>query len=529
MHSERIDFSLIPQISATDVAYANEEPALRKFYKYDVDLESFAKVISDRANVACDRSLLVEVLKEQYSGLTQFETVQDNIDALRSENAFTVVTAHQPCLLLGPLYFVYKIISAIRLSEELNARYPHHKIVPVFVIGGEDHDFAEINHARLFNRELVWQTDEKGAVGMMSPASLSGVLDELKLILGDSEHAVEIFDLVSKNYTEHPTYHSATQGLINDLFGNYGLLVLNMNDTKLKAGFSRFMRTELLSQPSKKLVEETQQELHSMGFKPQAFPREINMFYMKEQLRERIVLEDGVFKVLNTDIVFSRAEIELELENHPERFSPNVILRPIYQESVLPNLAYIGGGGELAYWLERKSHFQYYDLNFPMLIRRNSILWIDAAGVQKMDKLQLNATDLFQDVESLVKRYVKSHADTSIDLHEAKSAVQEQFGNIAELARKVDATLEKAVLAEQAKSLQGIEQLEARLLKAEKQRQETAVQQIRTLTQKYCPNGGLQERAENFIPYYVKYGRKYFDDLMKVCHPLEKGFVVIKS
>ena len=194
----------------------------------------------------------------------------------------------------------------------------------------------------------------------------------------------------------------------------------------------------------------------------------------------------------------------------------------------MPNLAYIGGGGELAYWLERKSQFEYHQLNFPMLIRRNSILWIDDAGAQKMEKLHLSAVDLFQDVDVIVKSYVKAHSESGIDLQSAKVALHQQFSNIAAMARKVDSTLEKAVMAEMAKSLQGIELLEARLLKAENNRQETAVQQIRTLVQKFCPNGGLQERTDNFIPYYVKYGRTYFDELLKVCNPLQKGFIVIK-
>ena len=529
MQTELLDYTEIPQLSATDVAYVKADSSLRKFYRYEVDYGAFKQIMSDKSKAQCDRGLLVEVLENQYSSLQSFEVVHRNIKELTSDNTFTVVTAHQPNLLLGPLYFVYKILSVIKLSQELNTKFPEKKIIPLFVIGGEDHDFEEVNHARLFNKQLDWHNNEKGAVGMMDTSSLAPVLVELQEILGDSENAKKIFSVVARNYRSYSEYHTATQSLLNDLFGNFGLVVLNMNDRQLKRRFIPFIAAEIFDQPSKKLVEETQNELQVLGFKPQAFPREINLFYLREQLRERIVFEDGVYKVLNTTYQFTKSEMEAEINAFPERFSPNVVLRPIYQEFILPNLAYIGGGGELAYWLERKSQFEYFGVNFPMLIRRKSILWIDEAGSQKMSKLQLATIDLFQDVETVVKRYVLTHSDVAIDLQKEKDLVREQFEKIVQLAIKVDTTLEKTVAAEQTKSLQGIEMLESRIIKAEKHRQETAVQQIRTLVQRYCPNGGLQERSENFLPFYIKYGPTFFDELLKVCDPLQSGFAVVRS
>ncbi len=525
---KQIPFNTIPQLSKSDLAYATADPILEPFFKYNVDIQSFEKVISDKKSQNINRKLLVEVLKKQYEDFDFSEKTAANIALLGKENTFTVTTAHQPSLLLGPIYFIHKIASTINLARQLNVKYPENNFVPMFVIGGEDHDFEEASSINLFGKKLTWQTDETGAVGMMQTENLKNVLEELKPILGESENANTIFALIEKNYTSQKIYHTATQGLINDLFGKYGLLVLNPNDKALKTNFIPFILKEILEQPSQKLVESTQQSLGNLGFKAQAFPREINLFYLKEQLRERIVFEEDTYKVLNTDYTFSREEIVKEVENYPERFSPNVVLRPLYQEVTLPNLAYIGGGGEIAYWLERKIQFEFFDVNFPMLIRRNSAVIIDEASRKKMEKLDLSYEDLFQDSDFLTKKYVTKNASSELNILQEKTALKAIFDRIENIAKEVDTTLTSAVAAESVKQLAALDQLENRLVRTEKQKHEVAINQIKNLLQKFCPNNGLQERFDNFLPYYVKYGDKLFEILIENLNPLEQGFIVLE-
>ncbi len=524
-----IPFQQIPQLSKTDVAYATGDASLRPFYNYDVDIQSFANVIEDKKKDKTDRALLVEVLKKQYKTFDEKGISTATIEQLSSENTFTVTTAHQPSLFLGPLYFIYKIASTIHLARELKKHYPNNNFVPVFVIGGEDHDFDEINNINIFAKKITWQNQESGAVGMMQTSSLSDVLAELKSILGESEAAQHIFSIVEKNYTSNEHYHSATQALIHDLMGKYGLLVLNTNDVQLKTAFAPIVLTELLEQPSQKLVSDTQNDLAALGFKAQAFPREINLFYLRKNLRERIVFEENQFKVLNTDYVFSKEEIIQEVENHPEYFSPNVVLRPLYQELILPNLAYIGGGGELAYWLERKSQFAEFGLNFPMLIRRNSVVWIDEASQNKMEKLGLSDEDLFQDTDLIVKNYVTKNASRELNISQEKADLKHLFARIETLAKQVDATLVNAVAAESTKQLAVLDQLENRIVRAEKQKHEVSINQIKALQQKFCPNNGLQERFDNFLPFYIKYGEDFFITLIENLNPLQSGFIVAKK
>eukprot|EP00903_Cladosiphon_okamuranus_P000206 g206.t1 len=299
---------------------------------------------------------------------------------------------------------------------------------------------------------------------------------------------------------------------------------MDMNRPELKRLFIPIMEEELFQQPSQAFVEKAQQELEAAGFSGQAYARDINLFYLRDGLRERIELNDGKYQVLNTDYAFTREEIKQELHSHPERFSPNVIMRPLYQEKVLPNLAYIGGGGELAYWLERKEQFAHFGLNFPMLIRRNSLLWLDKGTVKKMSKLELEVEDLFVETEALLKQFVKSQTDNELTIAEEKAQLEALFTSIADKARDIDPTLAKAIEAEYTRQAKSVDNLEGRLMRAEKQKHEIALNQIRKLKEKLFPNNGLQERYDNFLNFYTRYGHDFISTLIEVLNPLHSTF-----
>ncbi|MFT5386154.1 MAG: bacillithiol biosynthesis cysteine-adding enzyme BshC, partial [Saprospiraceae bacterium] len=400
----------VPQFSKRDTAYVEEDPTLKPFYKYSVHIDSFEKVIHDKSKESIDRNTLVEVLKEQYSKLKLSPLTTERIQSLTDKNTFTIITAHQPSLFTGPLYYIYKIVSTLNLVKKLQLHYPDYKFVPVFITGGEDHDFEEVNHVHIFNKTLQWDNQESGSVGMMKTESLQPVLSELKEILGAGENATKLFELISTAHSRNSRYSDAVIDMVNEIFGKDGLVILNMNNTRLKRLFIPIIKEEVFNNPSIRLVGETRDELELAGFKPQAFPREINFFYLRDQLRARIEQVDGKYKVLDTDFEFTKEELEAEIENHPERFSPNVITRPLFQEKILPNLAYIGGGGEIAYWLERKSQFKHFGINFPMLIRRDSVLWVDSNSIKKLDKLGLKINDLFQKEDEIIRKFVENQS-----------------------------------------------------------------------------------------------------------------------
>ena len=523
---KKVPYSEVPFFSNRDKAYVAEVEQLRAFYKYPVSLAAFKDVIADKQKDSTDRETLVEVLLRQHGPLNAPENVLKNIGLLRHKNVFTVITAHQPSLFTGPLYYVFKIISAINLANKLKVAYPDFEFIPVFITSGEDHDFEEVNHFHLFGKTLTWLSGESGPVGNMSVANLQPVLQELKSILGESENAQKIFQLIENTHTGKSNYASAAYQLAHELFKKEGLVVLNTNDGQLKRLFIPIIKEEIFNQVSKPFVEATSELLAEAGFPQQATPRDINFFYLKEDIRERIVLEDGQYKVLNTNFWFSKKEMEQEIENHPERFSPNVIMRPLYQELVIPNLAYIGGGGEIAYWLERKSQFAHFGINFPMLIRRDSAMWIDKTSVKKMAKAQLKICDLWKDNDLLVREYIANHGTIEISLEKEKDDLQTLYSGLAEKAKATNPNLEKLVLAEHAKAKKSLEQIETRLLRAEKQTHENAISQIHSVKERLFPNNGLQERYENFLPYYLKYGDGFFEILKEHFDPLDKQFKI---
>ncbi|MCB0639371.1 MAG: bacillithiol biosynthesis cysteine-adding enzyme BshC [Lewinella sp.] len=529
MRITRIPFTEVPQLSSRDVAYAEQDERLRPFYKYPPTLSAFQEVINDKAQANTDRATLVKALEQQYANLSPHPIVIKQIQALASERTFTVTTAHQPSLFTGPLYYIYKIASTIYLARLLQDHYPDYQFVPVFVSGSEDHDFEEINHTQLFGKTLTWEQDQGGPVGQLPTASLNEVLAELKEILGDSPQASAIYELIAGAYGRHERYGRATLDLVHRMFGDYGLVVLDMSQPMLKRLFVPIMRAELLEQPSQAYIEKAQAELEAAGFSGQAHAREINLFYLTEGRRDRIVREESEYRVLDTDIRFEQAALEAELEAHPERFSPNVILRPLYQELVLPNLAYIGGGGELAYWLERKEQFAHFGINFPMLIRRNSVLWLDRGSLKRMDKLELTAADLFIDTDKLIKQYVKQHTDNELTIAGEKAQFDQIFNSIAEKARSIDSTLAKAIMAEHARQAKALDNLEGRLMRAEKQKHETALNQIRGLQDKLFPANGLQERYDNFLGLYLRQGQTLLDTLVHHLNPLEPGFIIVEE
>ncbi|MEM6724053.1 MAG: bacillithiol biosynthesis cysteine-adding enzyme BshC [Bacteroidota bacterium] len=525
----RFPFQDVPQFSSRDLAYVAGDSSLTEFFEYATDLDAFEAIIKAKQGSYTSRKITSEYIKTQYEESEVSEALQQNLNFLHQENTFTIVTGHQPSLATGPLYFIYKIASVIRLCRQLSERYPAFNFVPIYWLGSEDHDFEEINHFNLFGQTFVWEQDQKGPVGKLSTEGIRELFPTLFEKLGDRPNAEKLKALLRNSYGSHEQLDGATFQLVHDLFQKHGLVIIQANDPVLKRAFIPFLERELFDQASFPLVNQTIQELEAKGFKAQASPREINLFYMKPGLRERIVKKGAQFEVLNSDIRFSESELKEELHQHPERFSPNVIMRPLYQEFLLPNLAYVGGGGEIAYWLERKRQFEHFGIPFPMLVRRASALFIDKGSSKKIDKLGLQLKNIFQEEEALIKAYVKERSDSDFQFGQAIASILRGFSEMAAEADKVDPTLIKTVKAEEAKALKSIEQIKGRLIKAEKRNQETAVNQIRSLKDKLFPGKGLQERKDNFISIYLKHGQGFIDQLVDTLDPLEKVVYIFRE
>ncbi len=527
-----MDFSIsqIPYdpiaLAKRDRAFLDSDKSLFSLLPFPDNMDGLRKKIADRNRYPFFRKELHLALQEQYATLPDREKTEPQILAILQENTFTVTTAHQPSLFTGPLYLIYKAASCIHLARRMQQALPEKHFVPVFVLGAEDHDFDEINHLHIYNQTISWQQKSGGPTGKMPTKGLDTLIDRIEELLPHSLPAEDIIRALRQAFTTNLSFADATQRFIHHLFGRYGMLVLQMDSPRLKRLAIPIFRKEIIERPSFDLVNQSLAKLKKWGFKPQAKPRKLNLFYMTADWRKRIVLEDGVFHVLDTGIRWTQPEILQKLEQSPQSFSPNVILRPLYQELILPNIAYIGGGGELAYWQERPLQFQEFDISFPVLIRRNSVLWLSPYIQKLMSKARLTTGDLFEQAKNLVVAQ-----DEQIDLSTERELADLDaiFDSLAQKAEKIDPALIPSLLAEKAKQRKAIKQIESKLSKAHQQKNQSQIRKIQKIQSIINPNNGLQERYENFLPIYAIHGHDFLDFLVQQLNPLQKTFLVISS
>ncbi|MBF2707546.1 bacillithiol biosynthesis cysteine-adding enzyme BshC [Flavobacterium soyangense] len=507
--------------------YLDQKPNLQSLYNRFPNLENFEAQIQEKQENfnAKNRTVLVSVLQEQYSKIATSDLTKQNIEALANSNTFTITTGHQLNLFTGPLYFLYKIISTINLTKQLKTKYPSQNFVPIYWMATEDHDFEEINYFNFKGRKFRWSKGSKGPVGRLSTEGLADFFEVYASELGSGKNADDLKKMFQEAYLNHSNLAEATRHLANTLFGKYGLVILDADNQGLKQIFIPYIKEELIHLTSYKHVLEAAEKLKNYTI--QVNPREINLFYLENDLRERIILENEKYKVNNTQIEFTESEILLVLENHPEKFSPNVIMRPLYQEVILPNLCYIGGGGEIAYWLELKSFFDAVKVTFPILLLRNSVLLTTEKQVAKADKLGLSWKDLFSKQNDLVNVKTAQLSEFPIDFSIQKENLKKQFENLYEIARQTDKSFLGAVKAQEAKQIKGLGNLEKRLLKAQKRKYSETLERIIDLQNELFPNLSLQERQANFSEFYLADGENLIEKLIQKLKPLEANFEIL--
>lgn len=524
--SQYIPHSSTHSFTELVIQYLEQNAALKKYYRFEPNYDGIADAIAERSLSSDARNTLADTLLRQYDDLSLTDLQQANILALRSHTTYTVCTAHQPNLLGGPLYFFYKIIHAIKLADELNQRHSDKKFVPVFYLGSEDNDLEELGNFWFYGKKYVWDTKQTGAVGRMKTDDLQPLFQEFFAAMGpEGEPKRALQELIKTAFAQGKTIAAATRYLVHHLLGSRGLLVLDPDDAALKAQFTEVMRDDLLQHKALALVERTSAELNK-NFTAQAFPRAINLFYLKGNLRKRIERTDSGYCVLDTEIQFSEDEILDELTQHPERFSPNVILRGLYQESILPNVVFIGGGAEVAYWLQLKNVFEEYGVFFPVLILRQSFLYIDKLTKAVWEKTDLSLEEVFDDVEEVIRRRALQQ-NALLDLSQEKEELEKLLTHLKARAVQVSDGLDYSAEAVSHKIKKQLDILEQKMLRAEKKKYAILRQRIESIRAHLYPVGSLQERKLSFMEYFLIMGNAYFDLIYRHTRPLGDQFGVI--
>jgi bacillithiol biosynthesis cysteine-adding enzyme BshC len=509
--------------------YIEGKEELKPLFHRFSTLESFKDQIKEKSEhfSAEKRGVLTTVLQQQYQNIPASAQTRKNIELLKSSNTFTITTGHQLNLFTGPLYFLYKIISVVNLCKTLKRESSEYNFVPIFWMATEDHDFEEISFFNFKGKKVKWEKETSGAVGHLDTSGLGEVAAVLSSELGKSTNANRLIDLFEGAYLKHTNLAEATRYLANELFGDLGLVIIDADNPLLKRQFIPEVTAELSEQVTYQNVSSTNQSLEELGYGVQVNPRKINLFYLSDGLRERIIIEGDKYRINNTDRQFSHKALIQDLENHPERYSPNVLMRPLYQEVVLPNLCYIGGGGEMAYWLQLKDSFKAQKVPFPILLLRDSVLIRTEKQLKKQKKLGISDTDLFLNKNAFINKYVRRISNINIDFNPQIHFLEEQFAALYELADQTDPSFLGAVKAQEVKQIKGLKHLEKRLLKAQKRVLADRIERSLSLKEQFFPNGSLQERQLNFSELYLEFGDDLITVLAGQLNPLDMRFLLL--
>ncbi|MCY3998231.1 MAG: bacillithiol biosynthesis cysteine-adding enzyme BshC [Flavobacteriaceae bacterium] len=478
-----------------------------------------------------NRMVLVQELHDQYDNTTVSKQTQKHLEWLEKEDTVTITTGHQLCLMLGPLYTIYKIVSVIKLSSLLNLSSKTIRYVPVFWMASEDHDFEEISFFEYQGIKFKWEKESRGFVGELDLIGLEKVLELFKSHLGESLNATHLKNLIEKSYQTQQNFSNASRNLLNQLFGKYGLVILDANKKNLKKCFTQHFKDELINNTCQSGVNKTIQKLktsYDSKFKPQVNPRDINLFYKYKSSRYRMTKQNRAFHLVDSSKSWSKSEIIDDLESNPENFSPNVLSRCLYQQVILPNVAYIGGSAEVAYWLTLIDYFEDQKIRFPKILLRNSALLITNKQAKKLDKFRLSDRDLFLKRNVLINKHIRAISNIDLSLMELTEQLEKQFSYLNQLVLKTDKSFEGAVMAQKKKQLKGIQKLEKRLLQAQRRKLESHVKRLSVLHEELFPAEFLQERKVNFAQFFMLYGFDFIDQLIENFNPLGKQWTILR-
>ncbi len=527
--AEQVPFSGTGYFSGIITAYLAQEPDLRPFYQHSPDHAGIAAAIEARKKFTGHRAALVTALEKQYRLLPATSAaVEANIRLLGSDDCFSITTAHQPVIFTGTLYFIYKILHVIRLSRYCKEQFPQYDFVPVFYMGSEDADLDELGTIWMNNEKISWSTTQTGAVGRMHTDGLEPIMSRIEGELAVQPHGPELLRLLRDCYGNYPDIQTATFALVDALFARYGLVVLIPDAADLKALMQPVFEDDLFRQTASRLAEQTIDQLGA-HYKVQANPRAINLFYLTEGIRNRIVQEGTEWLVDGTTTRFTEEALRVELQMHPERFSPNVILRGLFQETILPNLVFVGGGGELAYWMELKAIFTHYQVPYPVLLLRNSFLVVPEKWADKIHRLGFAVGTFFKPEQELLTGLVKDHTGNVLQLEAELDAVKGFYQQLKTKAGAIDHTLEKHIEALRAKATRPLYELEKKMLRAEKRKYKDQLRQIQAVKAALFPGNSLQERRDNFMPYYAMWGSAFIDLLYENSPAIPGAFVLLEE
>lgn len=521
-----IPFSEIDSIPTLIKDFLAEK--LGDFSENKLNKENISTAISNKKSFFSTpkREKLVNVLNQQYQGYELTDAQKKNIELLKNENTFTVTTGHQLNLFTGPSFFIYKILQTIKTAEFIRKNFSDTAIVPIFWLASEDHDFEEINHFKTPYHHYEIKGNSGGPVGRI-PIDDTLFINEFENEFKDFPYGKELISQIKKAYTQGNTLTEATRQITQWLFSEWGLLCIDGDNPELKSEMKNIFEKELLQQSLQKYTKNRIDFLIEKYGKAQVNPHEINLFYLSEN-RNRIEYNGEKYQILDTPKSLSKEEILQELNLFPEKFSPNALMRPIYQENILPNIAYIGGNAEIAYWLELKDFFFHLQIPFPILVPRNSMVFISSKTLGKIEKVGLEITDFFKNFAQVVQKELLKNQPLEEIIHKKEEEIKNIFEELISQSSLTDKSFKNLVEAEKTRQLKSYQKMRKRLIKAEKIKQSEKFQYLEYLFYEIHPSKTWQERIYNFSIFYAYEGK----DWLKSCYNkmnIEESVLIISE
>ena len=535
-------FRDLPEQSRLFTEYLYEFEKVRKYYNVDFSNDDELRNHFKKALAAFTprRKEIVELLRAQNKSLSKSDGYIRLLETLERDNALCVVTGQQVGLFCGPLYTLFKTISAVKLAAELKERFTEFEFVPVFWLEGDDHDLQESNHVHLLNaasevvRVETIVTNEEGESSrplseIRFDASLEQVFQQVDALLPATDFKQNLMKMLSDTYKEGETYTTAFAKLVSTLTAKYPIVLLDPFSAEVKTLLKPIFEKEFQTYPrtSEEVIKQSaglEEEYHV-----QVKPRVVNLFYIDDGIRRGIEPVSVGFSLRGTKRKLMPEQIRTLLETNTASFSPNVVLRPVCQDYILPTAAYVAGPGEIAYFAQLKGVYQHFGIDMPPLFPRASATILEHRVLKVMEKYGLAFPDAFSDSESVMKKALTAASPENIpeEFEKATASVKDAIQRLEPLVMRVDPTLKGTMDQTISRMLLHIEHFEEKTTTAYRRKNELVVQQTKKFQQSLFPNRDLQERVLNFSYFYNKYGEEFVDFLFRELPPYSKSHLVL--
>ncbi len=515
-----------PRLSPLIDDYLYHFDRVREFYNGDFrEPEVFERQAQRVQSRQIPREALADVLKSQNESYGCGPETLGRIERIVRDRAGAVVTGQQVGLFSGPLYTIYKALTAIRLSEQLNRRHPG-SFVPVFWLASDDHDLAEIDHIALLDksnrpREIRCQMPASEskipASNLILPPNIRDCLRQLKELTLDSEFKVEVIGQLSEAYEPGRSFVESFARWMTRLFKSAGLIFIDPSHPRLKEmGKEVFYREIASESASTKEAVAASERLRQAGYSAQVPLHEgiLNIFYVDPE-RRAIQWKDGAFSIKGRQALVRKEDLLTRAREKPFSFSPNVILRPIYQDFLLPTVAYIGGPGEIAYFAQMKGVYETFGLPMPVICPRPSLTIVEKNIDRILRKYKLEVSDIWRSTAGVTGEIAKKQIPGSLDaaVRLLYDQVERGFESLEGEIMSFEPTLKATVDQAKEKMIRQLKFTEKKILQAAAKQNETTIRQLRRAVNSLYPNQHLQERVFNIVPYLIKYGYAFMDKL----------------